>query len=78
MANELLTVLLWFKGFFSLKKNLDPKSATFRFLACVKNGIDMTAIEKDLYADSWEKSVDTTVQLFNYFRVSITIFFTLL
>lgn len=44
-----------------------------RFLACVKNGMEVTEYEKNLYADSWNKSAESTVKLFDYFRVRTVI-----
>ncbi|XP_038059710.1 uncharacterized protein LOC119730753 [Patiria miniata] len=38
----------------------------FRFLACVKNGVEFSPVEITTYADSWNKSVEETKKLFKY------------
>ena len=35
-----------------------------RFLACLKNGVQFEDDEKQLFAQSWEKSLNTTAALF--------------
>ena len=41
-------------------------SEAFRFLACLKNGIDFDPIEKMAFSTSWNKSVEETSKLMEY------------
>ena len=38
----------------------------FRFLACVKNGVEFSQGEINTYAESWNKSVEETMRLFHH------------
>ena len=42
----------------------------FRFLACVKNGVQFSQVDINTYAKSWDKSVEETRRLFLYINAN--------
>ena len=47
-------------------------SEAFRFLACIKNGIKFSQGDIDTFANSWNKSVEETQNLFKYISSKLT------